>query len=917
MSQKSRIQARVDSAANWSTSTLVLLDKEIGYERETGRYKIGDGKKVWNELEFAEFGEGSINPEELAAIMEALDNKADKNEVALNVKDGLAEASLQNSISDAGSKVFRFDLEHEYTDEDRSNKRYYLTYVVDEMKDKQFTLVLTSNYDFYGTITNVIHTEGDAGYITVDNYVTPNTNDSTDIWEGSYILLPYDYVDNTDPYTWNNQFINEGSHMLGNDIEGEGGVAFGEDNHAMAIGSFATGYQQIAAGKYAATFGRYNTAAYCDFVAGQNMKVLGHWDAGFGRDNYIANTSDYSIAAGLRNEIYKSNCSAFGRGHVLQMDDASARGRYSENDTAYRYIDRVGYGDGQKPDGTIDRKNIYTLDKEGNAWFKGNIKFGGTNYDNANEMFIVKEYSTLNEMLSTPALLGTVAQVPYMVASYPTSNNADYNLSLYPIQGDSQYELGTFYNKQAIKIGTKYAYFNVEELSAVPSNDYELKITYFDDSSNTRIRIFYLTETGEAYVDIYRTNTQQWKTSTVQLKGMKFKATSKYQSINDFRITTVGQDAYISNIELYNGKNLYVLNSTEPNAYTNIDNWTKINENPSEKTLYLTDFFKKLPEGKTIDDLISENDLGCYIYYDRISSDNTYFIAPALLLVGTHKDTTAGSDGYTVCQTKICCETLNIPAKKIIQTRQYNPYGGWNEWSVVYDIPTTIATLQELINYKTDIGNTVIYPNVVYNCRLGENSNNLDELRVYQTTEKAPDAYGFNAVIGGKPCRKSGYMKEDIENEVESTRYKKMMYFNLPYFTDQQDEVTKRDVEIKITYYDIGNENNNATINIEHSMLNGNIYTSAKTTNGIKLNNTKTWKQGIITIKDMVFTKSFNYGNDFRIYCDAQVPLYISDVSIHIKESDLIPEKQYSTKEIYMLTNNDYTELENWVKINK
>lgn len=67
----------------------------------------------------------------------------------------------------------------------------------------------------------------------------------------------------------------------------------------------------------------------------------------------------------------------------------------------------------------------------------------------------------------------------------------------------------------------------------------------------------------------------------------------------------------------------------------------------------------------------------------------------------------------------------------------------------------------------------------------------------------------------------------------------------------------------------------------------------------------------------MVFRKSFNFSNDFRIYCDIDIPLYISDVSIHIDKKDIVSNKQYITDEVYMLTDNNYTNIKNWVKINK
>ena len=52
--QSVRILAKVDLAQNWIDNETILANKEIGYERETGKYKIGDGIKTWNELTYAE-----------------------------------------------------------------------------------------------------------------------------------------------------------------------------------------------------------------------------------------------------------------------------------------------------------------------------------------------------------------------------------------------------------------------------------------------------------------------------------------------------------------------------------------------------------------------------------------------------------------------------------------------------------------------------------------------------------------------------------------------------------------------------------------------------------------------------------------------------------------------------------------------
>ena len=59
--RKVKVLSRVDTKENWETINPELLDKEIGYERETGRYKIGDGINYWNDLPYCNLFEDLIS----------------------------------------------------------------------------------------------------------------------------------------------------------------------------------------------------------------------------------------------------------------------------------------------------------------------------------------------------------------------------------------------------------------------------------------------------------------------------------------------------------------------------------------------------------------------------------------------------------------------------------------------------------------------------------------------------------------------------------------------------------------------------------------------------------------------------------------------------------------------------------------
>jgi hypothetical protein len=60
-----RIQLRNDTAANWTTSNPTLQAGELGYETDTGKFKLGTGALAWTSLSYA-----SILPG-VAAIVDA------------------------------------------------------------------------------------------------------------------------------------------------------------------------------------------------------------------------------------------------------------------------------------------------------------------------------------------------------------------------------------------------------------------------------------------------------------------------------------------------------------------------------------------------------------------------------------------------------------------------------------------------------------------------------------------------------------------------------------------------------------------------------------------------------------------------------------------------------------------------------
>jgi hypothetical protein len=58
MAVQTRIQVRRGTLSQWNTAAAVagqgiLYQGEIGYETDTGRFKIGDGTTAWSSLSYA------------------------------------------------------------------------------------------------------------------------------------------------------------------------------------------------------------------------------------------------------------------------------------------------------------------------------------------------------------------------------------------------------------------------------------------------------------------------------------------------------------------------------------------------------------------------------------------------------------------------------------------------------------------------------------------------------------------------------------------------------------------------------------------------------------------------------------------------------------------------------------------------
>lgn len=157
--------------------------------------------------------------------------------------------------------------------------------------------------------------------------------------------------------------------------------AAGQNTQALKTGAFAEGVNSIAGG------GRSHAEGF-------NTKTYGWNSHAEGNGSITGDPSDVNLGTNAHAEGYYTlahgpNTHAEGFKTAAYGNCQHVQGRYNVHDTEENYAHIVGWGEENKP------KNIHTLDKNGNAWFTGNVYIGsnsGTNRDDGSKKLATEEY---------------------------------------------------------------------------------------------------------------------------------------------------------------------------------------------------------------------------------------------------------------------------------------------------------------------------------------------------------------------------------------------------------------------------------------------------------------------------------------------------------------------------------------------
>ncbi len=418
---KNEIRLRIgDDKTPINNLSDLVLDNMNFYDSKPDYPEVGD---VWYDKAEKTFylgtGEGSIK---LSHIIE-------------NVEDGLGDKSIQTA---GGSSVAYGNYSVALGNNNQSGAKGFKisgknntakSYTLDTeninniaVGDK-FSIVLTNNYDFQGIITQV---DTDEKTITVDNFVNEEIIDT-----GSNYLLLYekpdagDYIIGTGAIAsgnntkalgygahaegYNTNAAGKYSHTEGNSTtagyaahaEGNETIALGQNSHTeghktKAIGwsAHAEGNESFAEGNSSHAEG-YNTeakaqAAHAEgyqthssklgaHAEGQDSSATGQASHAEGSGTIASDGATHAEGAGTKassyaahaegsNTIAKNNSAhAEGVGTITSTYGQHVQGKYNKEDNKQAHI--VGGGNSEE-----ERKNIHTLDWDGNAWYAGGIE---------------------------------------------------------------------------------------------------------------------------------------------------------------------------------------------------------------------------------------------------------------------------------------------------------------------------------------------------------------------------------------------------------------------------------------------------------------------------------------------------------------------------------------------------------------
>ena len=243
-------------------------------------------------------------------------------------------------------------------------------------KSNAVTVDWNGNAEFKGTVKSSGKTLATEDYVDAKDYATKN--DVNAAFNNNYIRTGWDTISYE-----NGTYFPTGTYAT---IEGHNNRALGIAAHAEGEGVWANGHYTHAEG--------YGTKATGDFAHVEGVSSVASGQVSHAEGTATTASGMYSHSQGESTVASGHASHAEGKGTIAAGTVQHVQGTFNIEDSEGRYIHIVGNGEevmepvfsgglaiGEKP--VQKRSNAHTIDWDGNAWFAGEIKIGGTSQEDA------------------------------------------------------------------------------------------------------------------------------------------------------------------------------------------------------------------------------------------------------------------------------------------------------------------------------------------------------------------------------------------------------------------------------------------------------------------------------------------------------------------------------------------------------
>ncbi len=254
--------------------------------------------------------------------------------------------------------------------------------------------------------------------------------------------------------------------------------------------SHAEGYATIANGEASHAEGYYTRAdGQASHAEGYNTTASGIYSHAEGYNTQAI--GNYSHAEGYNTRAIGNYSHAEGYATIANSNYQHVQGKYNIKDTENKYVHIIGNGD----EGGM-QANIHTIDWHGNAWFSGDVRIGGKNYESGKKIYksvteVVLEPSKWNDNKQTVLVEGISSNnLKQFIQIIPNENDQE-NLKIIKkceIKAVEQVENGIVFNSSAIPISEVSFYViweDIDWIGAAPGLTGLIDFNYEENEDGT------------------------------------------------------------------------------------------------------------------------------------------------------------------------------------------------------------------------------------------------------------------------------------------------------------------------------------------------------------------------------------------------------------------------------------------------